>query len=251
MRLETTIVCALAFVLLTGCKKPKRGHIPIAQVQPRAAKFEPIMAAIKKLPANPPPVTKTSVPADAFIGTGSTPGTTPTPEEYLVIHTEDLVPPRYYSDAGVKVRLANTGVLSACATGLAEVKAAKEPTVHEYTLLPCTNFKYAFLVRTTEYLQPKTRTASDTTAGNKRTIVENVIPGHLKADVTVYSLPDGKAVGGFQLKAVSSALPSTEGGMDGAVDRDLVKQANAALIEACSAAGRGAGGATAPAPKTK
>ncbi len=74
--------------------------------------------------------------------------------------------------------------------------------------------------------------------GNKRTIVENVIPGYLKADVTVYSLPDGKTVGGFQLKVVSSALPSTEGGMDGAVDRDLVKQANATLIQACSAARR-------------
>ena len=188
------------------------------------------------------------MPKDAYIGEGSRAGTEPTSEEYLVIHAEDLATPSFYNEAAVKVRVAGTGVLSGCATGLAEVKAGKEPTVHKYTLLACTKFKYAYVIRTTDYLAPKSRTASDTTTGNKRTIVENVIPGHLFADVTIYSLANGASVGGFQFRGFSSDVPSTEGGVLGALDRDLVKQVNAALLEASSAASRGV---TSPPPVTK
>ena len=239
MRLTTMLACLVALVLVTGCKKKKYGvdYIPLAELQPRAAKFEPVLVAVKKIPVAQPPVTKTSIPSGAFIGEERQGGTEPTADEYLVIHTEDLATPGYWSDEKVKVRIGGSGLLSGCTKGLEEVKAAKEPFMHKYTLLGCTKFKFAYVVRTTEYLQPKTRTASDTTSGNKRTIVENVVPGHVNGDVNIYSLPDGKLVGGFQFRGESSDKPSTEGGFLGAVDRDLVKQANIAIRDA--AAGRG------------
>ena len=234
MRLTMTRGCAAALFLLPACgEKPRPDYMPIADAQPRAAIFEPVLDIIKKLPANPPPVTKKFAPADAYIGRGSTPGTEPTPEEYLLIHAEDLTAPRYDSDAAVKVRISGTRLLNACADALAEVKAAQRKTVHKYTLLPCTKYKYAYVIRTTDYLQPQTRQASATTAGKTRTVVLNVVPGRVAGDVTIYSLSDGQIVGGFQFRAVSSREPGTEGGLADALDRDLVKQANDAIRAAC------------------
>ena len=229
-------ILALAPLSLGGCKKKKGpDYIPVAEVQARAAKFEPVMAAIKKLPASPPPVTRTYGPADAYIGDPGTLGATPTPNPYLVIHAEDLAaPPSYWTDAKVKVRITGTGLLSACAKGLDEVKTTKEDALHKSTLLACTAFKYAFVVRTTAYVQPTTKTVGDKTEGKTRTITDAVIPGRSSADVTIYSLPDGKEVGAFQYTATSSDKPSLEGGFQGAVDRDLQKQADAAIRAASS-----------------
>ncbi len=241
VRITPLIACLVALALVPACKK-KRGadYVPIASVLPRAAKFEPIMAVIRKLPVSPPPVTRTFAPADALIGTGSTPGSDPTPEPYLVIHVEDLAkPPRYDGDKAVKVRLKGSQFLGVCADGLSEVKEAKEDDVYKTTLLPCTAFKYAYVVRETEYLEPTTKKVSDKTADKTRTIGLNHVPGRVSGDVTIYSLSDGKQVGAFQFRAVSSADPGTEGGIGSAQEADLKKQADEALRAACAAAARG------------
>ncbi|MBS2013298.1 MAG: hypothetical protein JST00_10450 [Deltaproteobacteria bacterium] len=244
-------VVAMSFSL-GACKKRKRpDDIPIAELQARAAKFEPVMAAIKRLPVSPPPVTRTYGPADAYIGTPAVLGTKPEPNPYLVIHAEDLAtPPSYWSDDKVKVRITGTGVLSACAKGLDEVKTTKEDAMSQYTLLPCTGFKYAFVIRTTAYTPPATKTVGDQTKDKTRTITSAVIPGRVSADVTIYSLPDGKEVGAFQYTATSSDKPSLEGGFQGAVDRDLLMQADLAIRAASSNKVAAAPAATTP-PKKK
>ena len=250
MRVATMFGLALAVALIPGCKKKRStaDDIPLAEAQARATKFEPVLAIVKTLPKVPPPVTKPFVPPGTSLSTTAAPGQPRNPEEFLVIHAEDLAVPGYWSNEAVKGRIEGTGVLSGCASGLAEVKAAKEPTVYKTTLLACTKLKYAFVIRTTDYRAPDTTRASDTTAGNKRTIVDNVVAGHINADVTIYDLADGKPVGGFQYRAVSSDLPSTEGGFVGALDRDLAKQANVAIMDAYLAAPK-AGAAAVPVVK--
>lgn len=238
MRLSTIAGLTLGLALLPACKKKYTdvNFVPIAEAAARAAKFEPVLANIKKLPTTPPAVTRTFAPADAHVSTTSHAGREPTPEEYLLVHAEDLGAPGFYNATAVKVRINGTGVLSSCAKGTTEARTSKEEKVHKYALLPCTKFKYVYVIRETEYLQPKTRTVSDTTKDNKRTIIDDVIPGHVNADVTIYSAVDGKQVGAFQFRSVSSAAPSTEGGFLGAVDRDLEKQTNDAIVSALSAA---------------
>ena len=80
------------------------------------------------------------------------------------------------------------------------------------------------------------RHAGEKIQDRTRTITYGVVPGRVAGDVTIYSLADGKEVGAFQFTAVSSREPSTEGGLDGALDRDLKKQADAAIREAASPA---------------
>lgn len=78
-----------------------------------------------------------------------------------------------------------------------------------------------------------------------------MIPGRGSGDVTIYSLADGKEVGAFQLKAVSSDSPSLEGGVVGAVDRDLKRQADAAIRDACSNKNKAPAPAPSPSPAKK
>ncbi len=245
--------------MASGCKKkPSLYDKPIEEIQARAAKFEPVFAVVKTLPTAPPPLTHPFVPAGVAFDTVSTPGVND-PKPYLVLHAEDLAaPPKYYATtAAPPLRLNGSGAFSGCAAGLTEVKATKATFMNENTLMACTEFKYAFLVHTTRYVAPaNTSGGSDTVEGNTRKIVEAFTPGHVSAEVTIYDLANGHAVGGFKYDATSSSQPSMDGGFVGALDRDLAKNANAEAKDAFYAAMKGASAPTASAkpphaPKSK
>lgn len=149
------------------------------------------------------------------------------------------------------MRLNGSGALSGCAADLTDLKANKATFMNENTLMACSEFKYAFVVHTTRYVAPAiTGGASDTVEGNTRKIVEAFTPGYVSAEVTIYDLANGHAVGGFKYNATSSSQPSMDGGFSGALYRDLKKNANAEAKDAYYAAMKGAAAPTASAKPT-
>jgi hypothetical protein len=240
-RLAVLCVVLPCLTLLVACKKPADPNaIPVAEVKARADKFEPVLEILKHLPASPPSTKGLQIPQDCYLSTKHTPGEFPVPVvPYLIIHAEDLTVPSFYAESAVQVRISNSGV-GGCVSGLQKFKDNKEPTISKYVLAGCEGYKYAFVIKTVEYVAPKISGGSDTTEGNTRTIVENFTPGHVTGDVTIYELSGGKPVGEFRFRADSSSKPSMEGGFDGALHRDLARNADVAIEEAFSAARRGA-----------
>ena len=244
MRRAFVLVCggaSLLVVFVVGCKRhtPDPSALTLAQVQERAALFEPKLARIKAIPVPPPPVTTQSIPLGATFALADRPGDN-SPRPYLVVHVEDLAAaPKYYTAEGVKLRLNGSGTLSGCVSGLAESKDTTKKSFSQYTMMACTDFKYAFVVRTTEYVSPTYTGSEKEKAGNTTTITEHFTPGKVSGEISIYDLSDGHAAGGFRFHAESSAQPSVAGGFSGALDRDLSKNAQVAAEEAYLAATKG------------
>lgn len=232
VRSHTLLLGALLATVPACKKKPPPDHVPVAELAPQMAQAEAAIAAIKKLPTSPPPFTRAYGPPDAIIGEPARLGMAGGADPYMIVHVEDMTAPRFYAGEKVQVRITDSSVLSSCSDGVDQVKTAKDGYANKGTFTRCTGFKYAFVVKTTEYVRPKLTTVSDKTVGNTRTIGHGLVPGRVVGEVTIYSLADGKEVGAFRFAATSSDKPSTEGGFDGAVDRDLKQQADNAIRRA-------------------
>lgn len=232
VRIHSLLLGALVVTVPACKKKPPADHVPVAELASQVAKVEAVLAVVKKLPTSPPPFTRAYGPADATIGEPARLGMAGSADPYMIVHVEDMTAPRFYAGEKVQVRITDSSVLSACSDGVDQVKAATNGYANKGTFTRCTGFKYAFVVKTTEYVRPKLTTVSDKTVGNTRTIGHGLVPGRVVGEVTIYSLADGKEVGAFRFTATSTDKPSTEGGFDGAVDRDLKQQADIAIRKA-------------------